>query len=88
MNEPKNFEEFRKKQLDNERVFDNFEALLKEHDAKLDRHTHMLAALQTDVTSIKTTMATKDDISTLETRLSRIEDAQEQILKLLQVRGE
>jgi uncharacterized coiled-coil protein SlyX len=30
------------------------------------------------------TLATKQDISTLETRLSKIEDTQEQILKLLQ----
>ena len=33
------------------------------------------------------TMATKQDISTLETRLGKIEDTQEQILKLLQQRS-
>jgi len=33
------------------------------------------------------TLATKDDISTLETRLSKIEDTQEQILKLLKEKG-
>jgi uncharacterized coiled-coil protein SlyX len=34
------------------------------------------------------TLATKEDISTLETRLSKIEDTQEQILELLKKKGE
>ncbi len=66
MNEPKNFEEFRKKQLDNERTFDLHTAMLQELSTKQDAHTKMLTALQVDVSDIKSAMATKDDIARLE----------------------
>jgi hypothetical protein len=84
MNEPKNFDDFKKKQLDNERTFDLHTEMLKELSTTLDTHTIILTSLQTDVASIKNTMATKVDISNVETRLNSINSTQEQILKLLQ----
>jgi hypothetical protein len=58
MNEPKNFEEFKRKQADNERTFDLHTEMLKEISTTLDSHTVILTGLQSDITSIKTTMAT------------------------------
>lgn len=72
MNNPKNFDDFRKHQAENERTFDLYLEMLKEHDAKLDSHTKMLVALQSDVSSIK---------STVETRLVSIETMLQELLK-------
>jgi hypothetical protein len=82
MNEPKNFDEFRKKQLDNERTFDLHTEMLKELSTTLDSHTVILTGLQSDVTSIKTTVETR--LNNLESDVTSIRATQEQILKLLQ----
>lgn len=64
---------------------------LQEH---YNDHTVRFDTLQADILKLRESQAdfkdkledlsTKNDISTLETRLSKIEDTQEQILKLLQ----
>src|SRR5437588_10526164 len=53
------------------------EALMQEMHTRFDSADQRL-------TTIEATMATKSDISTIETRLDRMEATQEQILKLLQ----
>ncbi len=53
--------------------FDKIETIQSGHSKYFEEHGKRLAAT-----------STKQDISTLETRLGKIEDTQEQILKLLQ----